>query len=202
MTDRLLQLLRDQGVDAAIQFAIASPDAPGAVTAMDELMRDCYWKQKDLASSVKIGVAAASYALSAADKMSPDQSEVAAALRGKAKTIYYNLASFTWRGWGEIGIETRPYEITVGLDAARENLRLAVELKKGDLPMSRAHWMLAALQMSAKDFRAADYSFGKAVQFARFSTPKRLAVHACVPSDVREDRGRSAPSSYSLKGML
>src|SRR5439155_4146241 len=41
------------GCFAAIDFAMKQPDALAVVTALDELMRDVYWKQKDL--PVKIG---------------------------------------------------------------------------------------------------------------------------------------------------
>ena len=37
-----------------------------------------------------------------------------------------------------------PTDELVGLEAAKLNLRLAVELSRGDLPLSRAYWVLGA----------------------------------------------------------
>ena len=166
MKDRILQLLREQDSSAAVEFAFANADALAAVTALDELMRDLYWKQKDLPAAVAIGRAAAQHALTSATAFASANADLAIGLRGMAKTFYYNLASFTWRGWGEEGIVITPSDEAIGLDAALANLRLAVELNKGDLPLSRARWMLGAQQISAKIYDDAAASFQKAAEHA------------------------------------
>lgn len=166
MKDHILQLLREKGSAAAVEFAFASADALAATTALDELMRDLYWKQKDLAAAVAIGHAAAQHALSSAKAFVSSDQDVAAQLRSKAKTIFYNLASFTWRGWGEEGIVVTPADEAIGREAALANLRLAVELDKGDLPLSRARWMLGAQQLSARSYDDAAASFQKAAEHA------------------------------------
>src|SRR5471032_652527 len=100
MKERILQLLRERDSSAAIEFAFANADPLAAVAALDELMRDLYWKQKDLAGAVAIGRAAAHHALTSAAAFASTNPDPAIQLRGKAKGFYYNLASFTWRGWG------------------------------------------------------------------------------------------------------
>ncbi|HET6249674.1 MAG TPA: hypothetical protein VFE47_18440 [Tepidisphaeraceae bacterium] len=172
MKDRILQLLREQDSFAAIEFAIANADALTSVIALDELMRDLYWKQKDLPNSVVLGRAAAQHGLVSASAVASTDAPLAVQLRGKAKAICYNIASFTWRGWGEEGIVITPPDERIGRDAARANLRLAVELNKGDLALSRAHWMIGAHQLSQADYSTALASFRKAVDFARLASER------------------------------
>ncbi|MEK6223007.1 MAG: hypothetical protein N2D54_12245, partial [Chloroflexota bacterium] len=63
--------------------------------------------------------------------------------KGKAKALNYNLASFSWPGWDEPGFMDIPTDIlALGLQAAHENLRLAIELKKEEVRVSRAHWAI------------------------------------------------------------
>ncbi len=80
-------------------------------------------------------------------------------LRSWAKSIAYDLASFTWRGWDEAGIVLTVEDEALGLGAAELNLRLAMELEKGALRISRAYWMLGAQQMAAGRLADAEVSF-------------------------------------------
>ena len=166
MIDEILRILRECDSFAAIGYAARQSDVMAAVAALDELMRDLYWKKKDLAGAVALGRSAAQFALCAADRVEAENPEIAKELRGKGKAICYNLASFTWRGWGEEGICVTTASDATGLDAARANLRLARELNRGDLPMSRAWWMLGAQQISARDYAAAVASFDNAQRHA------------------------------------
>jgi hypothetical protein len=78
----------------------------------------------------------------------------------------YNLASFSWPGWGEEGVTIGPNDAAAGLAAARSNLVMAVELEKGDLAVSRAHWMLGAHLLTAGDLEHAAAQFHRAAQSA------------------------------------
>jgi len=150
-----------------IESVIRQGDALAAVTRLDEMMRDLYWKQKNLFSAVAIGRAAAQHALISAVQIESTQPEVAIQLRKKGFAICYNLASFTWSGWGEEGISITPSDEMIGLDAARANLRLSGELKLGDLQFCRAHWIVGAHQLAARDFAAATESFTNSERHAR-----------------------------------
>jgi hypothetical protein len=130
-------------------------------------MHHFYWKEKNLVASVAFGRAGVQHGLSAAAAVEGTAAALANELRSTAKGMAYDLASFTWDGWNEKGIEIADSDLKLGLDAAKTNLRLAVELKKGDLPLCRAHWMLGAQQMSAHDDKGAIESFEKSAQFAK-----------------------------------
>ena len=78
----------------------------------------------------------------------------------------YNLASFTWTGWDEPGIDVAPSDQAAGLAAARSNLDMAVELGKGDLAISRGWWMLGAHLLTAGDHAEACEAFSAAAEYA------------------------------------
>lgn len=195
MKEAILQLLREQDSFAAIEFASNQSDALAVLTALDDLMRDLYWKQKDLVATVALGRAAVQYALARAIRLQSDDPDQAAQLRGKAKSICYNLASFTWSGWCEEGIRITPSDEAIGFDAARANLRLGRELNRGDLAMSRGWWMLGAQQISARDYCGAVVSFGKAEHHARTAGERGdelLAVAFARLAELLADRSDHA----------
>lgn len=125
---------------------------------------DAYWKKKDLATCVILGRAGMQHAITAA--AADADPERAKTLRGKAKAISYNLASFTWPGWDEPGVECSPALVAIGFDAAATNLRLARDLNRGDLPMSRGGWMLAGHHLARGDFAAAAAHYSAARDYA------------------------------------
>ncbi|MBW3608825.1 MAG: hypothetical protein KY463_10800 [Actinobacteria bacterium] len=63
-------------------------------------------------------------------------------------------------------LRNRATVAAVGRDAARLNLRLAVEQNKGDLPMCRGHWILGAHLLVIKDEFAAREQFEESARFA------------------------------------
>ena len=79
----------------------------------------------------------------------------------------YDLASFTWSGWGEPDLSISLDQEAAGLEAARENLRLARGLDKGALPISRALWMLGAHLAAARDYQGATDRLNEAAAAAR-----------------------------------
>ena len=81
----------------------------------------------------------------------------------------YNLSSFTWTGWGEDGIEPQATDRRVGLDAARNNLRLTQELDRGDGPLCNGYWLLGAHLLTAGDDEAAVTAFQKAREHGQAS---------------------------------
>lgn len=166
MNETALEILHNQDSFAAIDYVTKQGDALAVVEMLDALMRDLYWKAKNLTASIAMGRAGVQHALAAAGRLSSENPEMSLHLRGKAKALCYNLASFTWSGWAEPGIRVTASDEALGLDAARANLRLGRELSRGDLPLSRAHWMLGAHQLAARDHPSAIESFRLAVSHA------------------------------------
>ena len=157
--DRAREAAAEGGVFAAIATLAEIDDLDAAASAYAEAMRDAYWSDRDLHVVTGIGYAGVSRLLAEADR-SADES--AYALRSTAKSILYNLASFTWPGWDEEGIEVTANEAAAGLAAARMNLILAVQLDKGALAESRAHWMIGAHLLTAGDTEGAIDEFERA----------------------------------------
>ncbi len=148
----------DVFTDLAAHFADA-PDACAALDRLDALSRDLYWKHKQLDAALRSLESGIHIGLFAArDASEPTRGKILS----RVKTFAYNLASFAWPGWDEAGIAIAPAQVALGQEAAKLNLRLAVELNRPALPLSRAHWMLGAHQFGDRDFASAIASFDAA----------------------------------------
>ena len=124
-----------------------------------------YYKKHDVARMLFIGRAGIQYCL--AQAQSAEKQELADKLRQSAKGMAYNLSSFTWPGWNESGITVTRSDMMAGLDAARLNLRLAQELKRGPGALGGAHWMLGAQHLAFGDSQLALDEFARAVEHFR-----------------------------------
>jgi len=153
-------------------------DPQAVVTLYDELARHLYWQRKDLPAAIAIARAGIQYGLTMAQGIEAKNVELAAELRSGAKAMAYNLASFAWPGWAEPGIVVGQSDLRFGLDAARTNLRLAQSLHKGDLPVSRAYWMLGAQQLASRQLAPAKNSFDQAAQYAQAAAEQAEALLA------------------------
>lgn len=160
----VLQLL-EQDIAAAIEYLSSQPESEAEAVAdcYLELQKHLYYEAKDLANLTLISAAGIQFTLSQAHR-APHSAYL---LRSKAKALTYNLASYTWPGWDEPKLPISPVELAIGLSAARANLRLAHELDKGDLPISRAHWVIGAHQLAVAEWSAAIESFTSAVDHAQ-----------------------------------
>jgi hypothetical protein len=138
------------------------------------LLRDLYWKEKDLPAMVIIGRAGILFCLtqSHATGLTAQDAEQ---LRSTAKGLAYDIGSFTWPGWEEPGINPTPDEIAFGHDCARLNLRLAIELKKPLSRVSMAHWLLGAHELAAHAFQSAIKQFQLAQEVLPATSPESKA---------------------------
>jgi len=152
--------MRDCLVDIA---TLAQVDLSSSPEAYHEAMRAAYWEDKDLAGAIAIAFAGISRLLAEARHGSAQD---AGARRSSAKALTYDLASFTWPGWDEPGIIVTPPEMRAGYAAARANLAMAEELDKGDVPLSRAYWMLGAHELASGHYDEARTSFARAAETA------------------------------------
>lgn len=175
LKEKAIELCLEQDTFAAIEFLATQQDQLDVIKTYGDVMHHFYWKSKDLTHSVAMGRAGLQYGLTSAAQYKESDPERSAELKSAAKALAYDIASFTWDGWAEPGIEITPSDLKTGLDAAETNLRLAIELQKPDLPMSRAYWMLGAQQLSAHQFDNARTSFQAA---------SNLATTAKVPAEA------------------
>ena len=165
MNEKVIEILTEKGTAAAIKWLKEQKDPQKAAEAFNDVMRHTYWQMQDLISTVTLAQEGIAYASAKAKQAGG--SRQAKEFNNQVKAMSYNLASFVWPGWDEDWIEDIPQEyLKLGLDAAQTNLHLTTELGKGDLPMSRAYWMLAAQQIAAVQYQEAKDNFIQAIEFA------------------------------------
>lgn len=172
ITAAAVNKLREGDTFIAIQW-IAGHDPRTAVDVFGRLQQHVYWTQKDIGLSTMLGRAGLQLGLSEAARLDSTDSAKAAELRAIAKGLAYDMGSFNWPGWDEPGITPSPTDIAAGYDGAKANLRLAIELKKPAVPMSKAHWLLGAYQLNAGDHPAATASFRQAAELAAAAGQKQ-----------------------------
>jgi hypothetical protein len=166
MFNDALTLLSQSDTFAVIEFLDQQEDQLEVAQTYSELVKHLYWQEKNVPDMVALARAGIQYALAAGTALFKRDLEKTLLLRGEAKTIAYNLASFTWIGWDEPGIVLDRTEQCYGLEAARMNLRFAFELDKGDMRIARAYWMLGAQLLAAGELRRSQESFNRAATYA------------------------------------
>lgn len=142
----------------------ASDDPVSALKSAGEALLNAYWKDKDVAACKRIADAAIAWGLEKADALGDGEGKPE--ILGAVKPIAYNLASFLWSGWNEPGIALAPSDHAIGEKAALLNLRLAVELQRDAVAQCRAHWLVGAFRLTARDYAAARKTFAHAARFA------------------------------------
>jgi len=180
MIDEILKILRESDSYAAAQHIQRDGSADEIAKRYSELSKELYWKKKDVCAAISIGRCGILYCLI---RSSECDGESADRLRGVAKGIAFNMASFAWPGWGEPGISITPADLAAGRDAAKLNLRLAVELRRPAEPMMNAHWMIGAYFLA--DGRTAE-------AIAAFENAERFGEQAEEPAAVAMCRSYSA----------
>ena len=181
MKDTALSLLAERGPLGAIEWLSRQSDPTTIASTYSEVLTHQYWVAHDLASVIQIGLAGIQFCLNLAHKYSVDVAgqvdgrkltspSLAESLKGTAKGLSYNIGSFCWPGWDEPGIVVDSTALAIGRDAAGLNLRLALELDKGDIPLSRAHWLIAAHELAAENLEAARTSFDEGARCAAMGT--------------------------------
>jgi hypothetical protein len=127
-----------------------------------------YNDRKDVPALVAVSRAGIQFCLLEAKRQSAENVAVAEKLRSSAKAMAYNLGANTWPGWDEKDRAPSAADLAAGRDAAKLNLRLGVELKRGPEPMGNAHWLVGAHELAASEFVAAAEAFDRsAVEFER-----------------------------------
>lgn len=166
MKAQAIEKYEAEGADAAVAFLQqAKVDASPTehVHLFRDVMRHAYWEKKDLPSAIQLGQDGIMFG----EQLLEKHPDLEAEIKGKIKGLYYDIASFTWPGWDEEGIEINDEQVRLGLQAAKHNLKLAKELRKDPLPCSRAYWLLAAQEVAARQYEQAKRDFKQAESLAR-----------------------------------
>ncbi len=160
-------LLAEKDSYAAAEFVQGLGEPPLVAQAYAQLVMDLHWKASDVPGVVAMGRAGILYSLTRARDVAAKTPDKVAAWRGHAKMIAYNVASFTWPGWGNEKLTITEADLTAGREAAAFNLRLATELGVPPQKLSAAHWLVGAHRLTADDHAGAKASFRTAVEFSR-----------------------------------
>jgi hypothetical protein len=174
--------------DASAAFAqLEESGAPGEVAQRyAALAQYLYNDRKDLTGLILASRAGIQFNLNRASALDATDERAAAEHRGHAKAIAYNLGANCWPGWMDQGISITATERAIGLDAARLNLRLAVELNRPAEPRGHAHWLLGAQLLAAGQFDAAAAQFtDSARHFAEAEKPTERQMALAYESLTR-----------------
>ena len=161
---------------------------PKAVArAYNDVTRDLYRTRRDLPAFVVVSRQGIEYLLVKAAEVERSDAVLAEELRGAAKTMAYNLAANTWPGWNQPGIRITPADLEAGMEAARLNLRLAIDLKRGPDPMFNAHWVIGALELARGRHAEAIASYEQARKIAAESNHCRRGRTRTVAGEDMSD---------------
>jgi hypothetical protein len=188
--------------DSAAAFAQLESSGPSEIVAQryGALAQHLFNDRKDLPGMILAAQAGIHFSLQRARDLDDTKQEDAARLRGHAKMIAYNLGANCWPGWMEPGLTLTRTEREIGLDAARLNLRLAMELKRTPEPTGHAHWLLGAQLLAADQFDAAAIQFAKAAQQFRESQ-KPAEEHMAVSYEKLTRRVQHAGDAKSRTAL-
>jgi hypothetical protein len=163
MKEKAIEIFDEQGAAAAIEFLKSQEDIAEAVNTFDQVSRHTYWDLHDLDTTIELIQAGIAYG---AEQSKGADKDTAYKILSGVKGMNYNLAAFVWPGWDEDWIdEIKPEYLKLGLEAAKSNLHYAVDLEKGDLRISRAHWMLGAMQLCYQQYDEARDNFSQGATF-------------------------------------
>ncbi|MCB1693303.1 MAG: hypothetical protein KDI19_11090 [Pseudomonadales bacterium] len=189
--DQALIILTREDSYRAIEF-IEGLGEPREVMGVFMLMsRDLYWENHNLQAALAIGRAGIHYAMSAADRLR-GRPDLALELRSEAKSLAYDLSSFCWPGWNEPGIVIDDTALVLAQDLAKVNLRLALSLGKGNIPLSRAYWLIGAHHLAVDHHESARRAFVEGLKYAVAAEAKEqeLLMRGYVYlSDMLKDPG-------------
>ena len=120
-----------------------------------------------------------------------DDPEIEQEILGLVKGCHFDLASVTWPGWGEPGIDITSRDLELGKMSADQNLQWARVLKKGHVPESRATWMVGAFDLAVGQYDKAR---------VRFRAAEKLGRMAESDFDIRCNRAYLALTESLSKG--
>lgn len=153
--DRVFKTIESQG------------EAASVCDLYDQLVRDLYWADKGPKNLIPVGFRGIEFCLSKAKEIEGTNKALAEDFKSKAKTISFDIAANSWPGWGDAGVTVLKPEMEKGLEAAKLNLSLALELNKPLDKIATAHWLKAALELSLQDYNFALNSIEQSLEYSR-----------------------------------
>ncbi|WP_166828775.1 hypothetical protein [Thalassoroseus pseudoceratinae] len=160
-----LQLAKSKDSFAAFVHLESSGKPEEVVTWYSSLVRVCYYQEKNVPLMTMFGRRGIQFGLEQAKRA--ESPETANTLKSTAKEICFNVGVNTWPAWEDEGITITASDMAFGLDAARTNLRLAIELKRDAVPMTDAHWLIGAQLLAAGEIKKASEQFTQAAEIAK-----------------------------------
>jgi hypothetical protein len=151
----LVAAFRSGGCDAAYQLAAQGASQEEALKEMNALGIELFREGGDLEASLGVLEFVSGFA---------NDSDPGA--KGWAKAANFNIGAFTWPAWDDSPDNLTESHFEKGAKAAEANKLLAYELKKGDLPLARAEWLVAAHKLVKGAFGAAVDGFERAGRMA------------------------------------
>jgi hypothetical protein len=154
-------LFEKENTYSAALYLAKQPDSLLATQVFGDLMSHLYWKKANLPAALAIGRAGIQFGLDAAEREQGSDPKRAGEIRGAVKALAYDVASFTWPGWGDLPGEMHigASELAWGMEAAKLNLKLADELRKNETALARGSWMLGAHYLAIAEYDEALFRF-------------------------------------------
>jgi hypothetical protein len=159
--ETLVTLLEHIDAFAVVEHLQALGNGEEVSAAYDQLLRDAYWEHKDLRMVMLLGTAGIYFNIGQAKIAADDAARMK--FKSAAKRLAYNVGSFSWPGWAEQGITISETDKVRGLEAARLNMRLALELQVPFDKIEAAAWLLGAQLLAAGQAEEALFQFRYAV---------------------------------------
>jgi hypothetical protein len=166
MINTAVDYIRNVDTFAAIDYVRKQADPFSIVAVFNDLVGHLYWEDKDLVGVVAIGRAGIQYGLASSAEAEAVNPDAAREILLKVRQIAFNVASYTWPGWAEPGIEPNPTDIALGYDAAKLLVRLVEEMDAKPIKFARAFWMLGVHQLAVGKNARAVQSFSQSASYA------------------------------------
>lgn len=141
-------------------------EPPAVAEAFEHLTLDCYHEAMSIAQVLHFGKAGVHFCLARAQIL--DAKDAAARdLRYAAKRMATNVASFTWPGWNEPGIQISREQMRQGLMFARYGVRQLHELDPNPEQLAFTYWFLGAHLLACGQYAEAQEQFATALAHKR-----------------------------------
>ena len=194
LAQQVQRTVREGDPYLAVEIMTRAADPMTVARRYADVTRELY-KQRDLPAFVAVSRQGIEYLLSRAAEAAQTDPANADELRGAAKTLAYNLAANTWPGWNDPRIVITAADLAAGMEAARLNLRLAQELKRGAEPMFNAHWMIGAMELARGNTAEALQAYEQARRIAveaKLRAYELLAAGSMAIAKIAGKQDRSA----------
>ena len=135
----------------------------GFIAAARQVRQSVYWEKKNLATYVTV----TKHLLATAIENAQGGDEHAVAFRRRVLGLGYDLASLTWPGWDEEGIEVTDASRKTGLAAARLIVRVGTQHGAPPDVRHSNYWVLGAHLMADGAYDEALTSFERARDYSK-----------------------------------